>query len=383
MQKRSLSVLLAFLILLTVCACAQTPDAASADASAPADAAPADTPVQNGSIMSLLSNSIPDDPRGQITGTVISLQKNGMVVNVGRTTFVFQLTLVPNTVNEVKPGDIVTVHYVGDTALSPEATSVTVNGSTSYASAVSGVIVKFSGWYMNIQTITGNIYGFSLTEDTVYQGFNDDPKVGDTVMISYSGDLVDLPIAVDVTLLSLADEGPLANRTIKGKVTALTNEYITILAADGNTFTFRRSGATVVSGDYALSVGATVRITFDGYAAKSPLAKRISVLLPVPTPTPKPTPIPTPTKTPKASPTPTCPPTKSPTPVPSITTTPITPTPLPTITTTPITPTPLPTITTTPITPTPAPTITISPVTQSPEPTEAPSDGYVRAIRNR
>lgn len=362
MQKKSLSVLLVLLLLMNICACAQTPGAAPEQTPSSENAAPLDTPVLNDSIISLLSSSVPDDPRGQITGTVISLQKNGLVVNVGRTTFVFQLTLIPETENEVKPGDIVTVHYVGDTALSPEATSVTVNGSSSFASAVSGVILKISGWYMNIQTITGNIYGFSLTEDTAYKGFGgEDAKVGDTVMINFSGELVDLPIAVDVTLLSLADEGPLSNRTIKGKVTALSADSVTILAADGNTFTFRRNDSTVISGDYALGVGATVRVTFDGYAAKSPLAKRISVLLPVPTPTPKPTPIPTPTKSPKPSPSPTCSPTKSPSPS-------------PTITTTPVTPTPTPVITTTPITPTPSPSPSLSP---SPSPTDIPSDGNV------
>lgn len=347
MQRRKFSLIFIFALLLMFAACTQNSAVQTTPNATPAETFPVDTPVQNDSILSLLSSEIAEDPRGQITGTVISLQKNGLVVNVGRTTFVFQLTLIPEIVDQIKPGDIVTVHYVGDTALSPEATAVIVNGSSSYTTAISGVILKNHGWYMNIQTITGNIYGFSLTEDTVYQGFNSaKAKIGDTVMVTYNGELVDLPIALDVSLLSPADEGPLSNRTIKGKVTALSADSITILAADGNSFTFRINDNTEKSGDYELTVGATVRITFDGYAAKSPLAKHISVLLPVPTPTPRPTPTPSPTKSPKATATPKCSPSKSPTPSPSRT---VTPSPTPVITTTPVTPSPTPTPTPTPI----------------------------------
>ncbi len=369
MRNKGFAVLSAVLCLFLLCSCGQQNANAPQEAAAePAPSVTEEAGVNNSSLLSLISSVDDDEPEGQITGTVVSQYKNAIAVNVGRSTFVFMLTLIPET--QVSPGDIVTVHYIGDTALSPGAISVVKNGSSTPISAVSGVVTKFKDWTMHIQTITGSIFGFALTEDTLYEGSSwDEPKIGDAVMVNYTGELIDCPIANGVTLLSLADEGPLANRTIKGKVTALSADSITILASDGNSYTFKRNADTEVSGNYALTVGATVRITFDGYAARSPLAKHISVIAPLPTPTPRPTPAPTPSPTPKPTPTPTCKPTATP----GKTTTPITPTPLPTITTSPVTPTPLPTITTSPVTP--VPTITAVPsITPSESPSPSPSE---------
>lgn len=383
MRKKALSVLSAALCLFFLCACAQQ-NTAPLDEPVP-NASPEASPdvPDNSSLLALLGDEQEEKPEGQITGTVISQYKNSIAMNVGRTTFVFMTTLIPDV--KVEPGDIITVHYVGDTALSPEAISVTKNDSSVFSPVASGVVTKNRDWYLYIQTITGGIFGFSLTEDTVYLNMTEDPKIGDTVMIDYDGELIDLPIAMNVTLLSPADEGPLANRTIKGKVVSLGQDSIGISAADGNTYTFKRNADTEISGKCTLSVGATVRITFDGYAAKSPLAKTINVLAPLPTPTPKPTPTPTPSPTPKVTPTPTCKPTATPTALPTAAVVTATPTTVPTAAVVTITPWPTPTPWATPtpwITATPTPSPSASPTASptaspSPSPTEAPSDGRV------
>jgi regulation of enolase protein 1 (concanavalin A-like superfamily) len=129
---------------------------------------------------------------------------------------------------------------------------------------------------------------------------------------------------------------------------------------------------TLLAGQYALEVTASVNGELYGLAWKSSLVDDPNSVAPTPvtpTPTPSPTPTPRPTATPMPTPTPTPLPTATPTPSPS-------PTPLPTATPTPrptsvpvVTPTPRPTATPTP---TPRPTATPMPVVVTPTPTPSP-----------
>ncbi|MDD4076341.1 MAG: hypothetical protein PHC80_09600, partial [Eubacteriales bacterium] len=318
MRKRVVTVLAALLAcLLLLAACTQEPEAT---AEAPAEDAaqiPAAT-VENTAAAPTPEPTAPL-PEGYVTGTVAALYKNAIVVNVSNTTFVFMLTLHPNV--DAQPGDVVTVHYVGDTALSPEAVSVIKQSSKPPIPAVSGIVTRhdLDNFDLYVQTVTGNRYIFALTEDTYYDGDKDagGPYEGDTVKLTYVGDLLDIPIVTDIQTLSLADEGPLTNRTIRGVVTAYNTSSLTILAPDGYNYTFPITNRTVIDGKYDLTVDSTVRVTFDGYAARSPNAKIIDVLAPKYVPTAKPsTTTPMPTIFAVACPSPT--PTHSSTPIPTV-----------------------------------------------------------------
>lgn len=374
------------LCILMLCGCAAdaadaVQDAAAADNAAPPEAAQAETLAQdaseeaeNSSLNALLGGEAEPIPQGQLTGTVLYQDANTLAVNVGRTTFVFLTTLAAP--DDYSPGDIVTVHYVGDSSLMPEALYIIRNGSAGAPNTAYGVVTKNEGWQLLVQSATGSVYGFSLTEDTIYNDTSKSTlKAGDVVMVNFEGSLVDLPITRAVSLLSPAAEGPMINRTLRGKVTALSDTAITITADDGNSYTFKRSASTQVVGSYALAVGATVRVTFDGYAALSPYAKSIDVLRPVPTPTPKATPLPTaklvtpsPAKSTKATATPK--PSATATTAPTLTTPPgssSTPTPVPTPTPSGSVVTPTPTPSGSVVTPTPVPTPEPMPPVDTPE----------------
>ncbi|MDO5112488.1 MAG: hypothetical protein Q4E65_09295, partial [Clostridia bacterium] len=322
MRKRLIAVfavLLACLLLLGACAQEpETPAQTPAEDTAALAAAPA---AENAEPLPPTPTPTDKLPEGYITGTVVCLYKNAIVVNVSNTTFVFMLTLHPDV--DAQPGDIVTVHYVGDTALSPEAVSVIKQSAKPPVPAVSGIVTKHDreNYNLFLQTVTGNRYIFALTEDTYYDGDEEagGPNEGDTVKLTYTGDLLDIPIVTDIQTLSIADEGPLANRTIRGEVTAYNASSITILAPDGYSYTFPITDRTIIEGRYELTVGSTVRITFDGYAARHPNAKIIDVLAPKYVPTARPTyatPLPTIFATACKSPSPT--PTHTATPIPTV-----------------------------------------------------------------
>ena len=119
---------------------------------------------------------------------------------------------------------------------------------------------------------------------------------GDQVTVTYEGDLLDGPPAVQVEITELAtetrmddisDESNVMNKHMSGRVIKVSSNKFTIQANKTKTYTFKRTADTEYQlGDYSLKTGLRVRVEYDGFASKNPDAKRVSLItIEDPTPT--------------------------------------------------------------------------------------------------
>lgn len=236
---------------------------------------------------------------GEVGGMLVELNDNDIVVNLeDGSTLVFLLTYMDNV--EATPGDQVNVAYAGSLTESPEALSVTVIKAATAPLTVSGTVTAFDEHGVFVQTATGNVFGF-ITDDAKFTGASQSLKIGNTVTVTYEGDLTNLPKAKQIETETVAadpasEDEHLKNKTLKGTISKLSTKNFTLRASNGNSYVFKKSGDTAISGKYELQKGASVKVTYDGYASQNPLAKAIKVLAP-PDPTPpKPTPTTAPAK---------------------------------------------------------------------------------------
>lgn len=247
---------------------------------------------------------IPAVESGTVDGTVVSVQDNSIIINMENgNTFTFTMTYIDKT--EATAGDKVRISYSGSVLENPEALTITVTYKAEAAAlTMSGYVTEFDKSNLFIKTKSGNVYGFAIDSATKYTGKATEAKVGNEVTITYTGDVVSSPKASEVNTTKANTreiEDALKNKTLNGVVTKLKSGSFTMHAENGHDYTFKKSSSTKISGSYKLAKGTSVKVTYDGYASDSPLAKKIDVYAPAdPTPAkPTPTPAPKPTTAPE------------------------------------------------------------------------------------
>ncbi|MEG1524543.1 MAG: hypothetical protein RRZ24_01485 [Clostridia bacterium] len=235
-------------------------------------------------------------PSSEIEGIIQSVAENDILVSLSSgSTLSFLLSYIGDP--GVKVGDTVKISYSGDITDAPEALSITVLKSAPLAPTVHGTVVMHDAASVFVSTSTGEVFGFVCNKTTKYSGVSTTLKIGNTLTISYTGDINNSPVATVINTTAVTDkqepkqddDPSLENKTLKGYVTSLSSRKVTVHTSSGHHYTFVKDGTTELSGKYALDEGCQIRVTYDGYASKSPLAKKIQVLAPSdPTP-PSPT----------------------------------------------------------------------------------------------
>ncbi len=244
-----------------------------------------------GNPLPLTSNTpIPAIQEGKISGVVVEVQANNIIINTDNgNTLQFLLTHLQSVT--ARTGDTVEIVYSGNVIDAPEAISVTVTKTAPVQPQIHGTVIQFSAGSVFVQTTTVNTFGFVIDASTRFTGLSDVLKNGNTVTVTYTGELADGPVANEIETTAVSsDPVPTAkpdpvNKSLKGLVTSLTSKRVTITTDNGHTYTFERDGSTVMTGDYALELLSRIRVIYDGYASQGPHAKQIDVLAP-PDPTP-------------------------------------------------------------------------------------------------
>ena len=307
-MKRTLSLIMTLLLAVALIGCGQA-EALTAAAAAvqpvqpAAEADPLAAPTSPDVAVTTAAESVVDVVvTGSAEGTVLAMAPNDMTVNLKNgDTINFMLNNIAET--DAMVGDEVMIEYSGDLLNRPEAVTVTVT-EKSPAQTLTGTVFQHDKESIFVQISSQQVFGFVLNKDTLVEGAADYVVVGDTVMLTYDGDLYDTPTAVriiiteankDRTDATAAPTDDPTNKTLDGVVKSVTGSKLTILTSRSKTYTFKIDSTTRITGKYALVAGARVTAYYDGYASKSPLAKAVNVYAP---PDPNPTPTPTPyTKT--------------------------------------------------------------------------------------
>lgn len=226
----------------------------------------------------------------QITGTVIEMDDNNMILNTtDGNTILFTLTYISDS--NAAAGDNVIVTYLGDLLESPEALEIEIS-SKSFQPQISGTILKVNSLEIFIQISSSEAISFYLTPETELVGA-DYLVPDDAVTVTYTGSIAEGADAVKIEVIKPVidraeieeSEQDTTNKHLTGLVTELSPSRITIKTNKNRSWTFQRQGSTRTTGGN-LEKGCKVRITYDGYASQIPPAKEIKVLS-APDPTPK------------------------------------------------------------------------------------------------
>ena len=230
----------------------------------------------------------------EMSGTVVEVAENQIVVSDTKgNTIVFTMTYIQDT--EAKAGDEVTISYIGDVLDCPEAVSIQITKDVNIP-MITGTVIRIFADEIFVEVQSTQVFGFYSHKDSFTLEGVTELAVGDYGNVYYTGSLLDGPTAYKFEVLtptkdrsetdSNTPDASLENKHLTGVVTSLSSSSISILTSKNRTWTFKRSSASSISGKYNLEVGASVRITYDGYASNHPLAKAIKVTA-APDPTPK------------------------------------------------------------------------------------------------
>ena len=318
-----------------------------------------------------------EEEKSVFGGLVYRYSDGQLVVTGTEMTAQFSIDKKTKVNGELSEGDTVEVTYTGDISEEPYAVSVNVitENLQPQIYLISGTVSEVAADSILLSISSATAYRIMISSGTKITGIADKAAVGDTVSVSFTGQIDETPTAIELSILKHKEEDDIFH-SINGVVDKVEKKSFTLRTKE-NTYTFLIYEKISYKGE-KLASGQQATVTYYGKLKEDPVAVAVYCSGPLPTPTPTGTPTATPTVTPTEtpapkpteSPVPTATPTESPAPTATPTETP-TPTAAPTETPTPTaepTETPTPEPTTTPTeTPTPEPT-----EEPTPEPTEEP-----------
>lgn len=148
------------------------------------------------------------------------------------------------------------------TTLTPESANV--------AGTVDGTVVSLTDNEIVINMDNGNTLTFLLSNIVSV-----DVVTGDKVSIDYSGDILESPEAVSITVTTKV------GTQVSGSVTQHDNKAVYVKTATGNVYGFLLSDKTVVSGKATtITTDAVVKVTYTGDLVKHPLATAVEIVKP-------------------------------------------------------------------------------------------------------
>lgn len=225
---------------------------------------------------------------GSISGTVVHVEANDIVINMDNgNTILFMMNYLHTT--DAAIGDTVTVEYSGDIIDLPEAVSITVTKKAVDDLSISGTLMMHDKNRVFVEISSQSVFGFTVSTDTTITGVATELNDGDTVKVTYSGDLDSIPHALNIEIVTASQkkaapstdkkDNPV-NKHLDGYVTALSSRRLTLHTNSGHSYSFKLVDSTDYTGSYALEEGCKVRVTYDGYAGKGPDAKIVKTIAP-------------------------------------------------------------------------------------------------------
>jgi len=287
-MKKLISLFMAVLFLLgSVAAFAEESPAAPAEDAAVEAEAPAEEEVPAEEEISDEEAALAEAAAqtGEFTGTVLDVTDLTMsVINEFGTILTFA---VDPGVEMPMVGSSVKVYYMGDLVTQPSVIAIDVLAEAVIRTDV-GTVTEIGSSDFTIQMMNHANVAYGMVTSTTVTGKSTQLEVGQQVNVNY----VDTPygaIALNIGVYEEAEEvtagdvatavavSQLINKKLTGTVKKVTGSKITIRTKKGKNWTFTLSGATSVTGKYTLKAGATVTVTYDGYASDHPVAKVIHV----------------------------------------------------------------------------------------------------------
>ncbi len=192
-------------------------------------------------------------------GTVTELTEKAVTVASSAMTVTFSMdkdTIV--TKGKLSKGDQVSVGYTGDISDTPYAASITVlkENDTPETFMVNGIVSDIVGNATLLSIDSAHAYWFWTDEKTKFEGKQ--PEIGDSINVTYSGDISQTPTAIRINVVRQAKAD--GYYTMAGEVVSTDGGKIT-LKVGTNEYVFRVGSDTVMTGD-ACKPGVQAVVTY-------------------------------------------------------------------------------------------------------------------------
>ena len=227
-----------------------------------------------------------------VSGTVVDATNNTIALNLtdGNSAVLNCEHLKTVTVDT---NDQVDVLYLGEIDGDAEVVKISLSdGDTSSAAGdtFTGNIFRYIDNYIYLQTSDNNVFSFEITGSTSVSGAATRLAENEDVIVTYTGDLYDDPVAIDVNVTKVGatpkpSPAPTASPIYRdtyteGVVTAVGGIWVTV-----NGIVFEVNGARCyISG--TPSVGCYANINYRDYGSYKVVTAAYFSSLPAPTPTP-------------------------------------------------------------------------------------------------
>lgn len=208
----------------------------------------------------------------EFSGEITEMEAAGITVT-DETMSVFFITNDGTEVSgELNKGDMVDVVYTGNINEYPYAAkiNVTEEKKETKTAVINGNISDFSEDSIQISIDSATSCRIGLNMDTKFTGVSKYMNTGDSVKITYTGDLKDNPVATEVEILKKADN---ETHKVNGKIKQITDKYV-VLNTDKNSYMIFRDKNTKYTGA-KMEEGCDSEITYTGKLSNKPMATAI------------------------------------------------------------------------------------------------------------
>ncbi len=161
------------------------------------------------------------------SGTVSDVHDNRVTVTGNSLTVEFIIGSKTEIDGKLDDGDEVDVVYTGNLSEYPVAKSITVTKEKEAPKQqkVSGIVTDFTSNSIAISIDSAHSYRFSFDAKTKVTGLDKYVKVGDSVTITFTGDVDDAPVAVEINITKKAEE---VKKTLNGTIEAVAKDHIVV-----------------------------------------------------------------------------------------------------------------------------------------------------------
>lgn len=161
------------------------------------------------------------------SGTVTDAHDNRVTVTGNSLTVEFVIGSKTAIDGDLDKGDEVEVEYKGNLSEYPVAQSITVTKEKEAPKQqkVSGIVTDFTEKTMSVSIDSAHLYRFTYDSKTKVSGVDKYINVGDTVTVTFTGDVDKDPAAVEINITKKAEE---KKKTITGTVKAFSNNQIVV-----------------------------------------------------------------------------------------------------------------------------------------------------------
>lgn len=205
-------------------------------------------------------------------GEITDMEPAGITVT-GDTMTAFFITNDGTEVSgDLSKGDKVDIVYTGNINEYPYAAKVIVTEEKKEevkTAVISGTISDFSEDSIHVSIDSATSYRIMLNMDTKFTGVSKYMNTGDSVKITYTGDLKDKPLAVEVNILKKAEQ----LRKVNGTIKKITDKYV-VLNSGKNAYIINIDKNTKYTGA-KMAEGCESEITYSGKLGNKPLATAI------------------------------------------------------------------------------------------------------------